>query len=246
MGSGAFPSGPGPGSPCASVSPPPGPIRLLQVPWCCPRSHQEGPQGGAVLGGSRQHVPKSCSLPSLRLLLPGRQLPLQPWPPLALGPFGWCPGLWIHRGLSQLLHSLPTKCSSCLGTPAASLGCSQDSQSPPVLLLGPCKGELHARVCPLLSILTQHLRSPPCSSPTPAGPPAVQLHPDSASLEVVSVTQVEGSVPPDRAPHLRRQAQPQFGSPVLPISLLYKRRSLGSCPQVRFTCCSNSGRDCAY
>lgn len=104
--------------------------------------------------GSRQLIPKSCALSSLCLLLPGRQLPLQPWPPLALGPFGWCPGLWIHRGLSQLLHSLPTNRSSCLGTPAASLGCSQDSQSPPVLLLGPYMGELHA----LLSVLSQHLR----------------------------------------------------------------------------------------
>ena len=165
--------------------------------------------------GSRQLVPKSCLLPSLHLL-PGQQLPLQPWPPLALGPFGWSPGLWIHRGLSQLLHSLPTNRSSCLGTPAASLGCSQDSQSPPVLLLGPCKGELHA----LLSVLSRHLRSPPSSSLTPAGPPAIQLHPDSVSLEVVSVTQVEGSVPPACAPHLRRQAQPQFGSPGLPINLL--------------------------
>lgn len=170
--------------------------------WCC------AGRGAGSLSPRVARFPSSVSCLA-------SSCPSSPGLPWHWAPLGGAQGCGF-TGASQLLHSLPTNRSSCLGTPAASLGCSQDSQSPLVLLLGPCKGELHA----LFSVLTRHLRSPPSSSPTPDGPPAIQLHPDSLSLEVVSVTQVEGSLPLSCAPHLRRQAQHQFGSPGLPINLL--------------------------
>lgn len=137
-----------------------------------------------MLGGEQAAWPREL-LASQSRLLPGRQ------PTLASPGTG---SLWVvpravgspgFTGASQLLHSLPVNPSSCLGTPASSLGCSQDSQSPPILPAGPLRGRTPCSCVSLHSVLTQHLQSPPSSSLTPAGPPAVQLHSDPVSLEVV-------------------------------------------------------------
>ena len=133
----------------------------LSVPalFGCSRFHgaiqganKKGPQGGAVLGGEEAACPRellASQSPSSSAWLAA----LQPWPLLARGPFGWFTR--VHRGLSQLLHSLPANRSSCLGTPATSLGCSQDSQSPPILLAGPLQGRTP---CPCVSpALNTHL-----------------------------------------------------------------------------------------
>lgn len=123
----------------------PCPIRLLQVPWCYPRSQQEGASGWCCAGhgGGSLSVRAACFPVSILFCLAGRP-PALPSPGTG--------SLWVvhqvHRGLSQLLHSLPANRSSCLGTPATSLGCSQDSQSPPILPAGPLQGRTP---CPCVS-----------------------------------------------------------------------------------------------
>lgn len=163
----------------------PRPVRLLQVLWCCPRSQQEGASGWCYAGrGAGSLAPRAACFPVSSSAWPAAN-PGLPRHGVPLGGAQGCGFTRVHRGLSQLLHSLPVNPSSCLGTPASSLGCSQDSQSPPILPAGPLRGRTPCSCVSLHSVLTQHLQSPPSSSLTPAGPPAVQLHSDPVSLEVV-------------------------------------------------------------
>ena len=145
--------------------------------------------GGAYLAAAIRLVVypllllESCLLPSLHLLLPGWQTssPALSWNGV---PLGGSPG-FTGASLSSSTASLQIVHLAWepLQPPWA---VARIPSHLPFSLLGLCKGELHARVCPLLSILIQHLRSPPSNSPAPAGPPAVQLLSDPVSLEVVS------------------------------------------------------------
>ena len=181
MGSRAFPSGLGQGSPRASVSLPysaaPGSMVLSKEPT------RMGLRVVLCWAWRRQLVRESCLLPSLHLLLPGWQTssPALSWHGV---PLGGSPG-FTGASLSSSTASLQIAHLAWepLQPPWA---VARIPSHLPFSLLGLCKGELHARVCPLLSILIQHLRSPPSNSPAPAGPPAVQLLSDPVSLEVVS------------------------------------------------------------